>query len=569
MDRTVSSPSPMREDVPASARPSAVATALGAAILFTLLLNAPSFWIALQGDLTLPNLAPSVDEQYYAAQIANIGRGGNEEYPPRGSFAPAVQGIVLRLLPMRLATSLFLGDLLFPFGIVLLLSLGLRNLLASPILAAAAALTILGQFGLGWLRTVNPEITFLPIVSYIAVLFLLRSSIAQYVLRGMLLGVMLFTHIIHASFFCIFEGCDALRRIFARPEERRDILQHVVVLGAVSLFFLLLFLFATHGEAPALATADTLRRSGLIRSRLPAAPFLQGLLLVAGMLLLIVRRKARNPAETSSLLLTLTVAGILVLNQSLLHGMDAIFGLYYQPIILLIVGMSVAYVLRRMLSRQVCVSLFLLLVFLTFFPLVRAIPDRVREMQRQNEAWHASPIPALMIALQDEPRTLTILGPLDVANLIPVFTRHRVLFNKYALYRWVSDAELARRYALQEALFPTSTEARGEGYNSVFGLAAGNLAARGRTLCEILNVFRRRERICRAPIASFVQHQDVLQWLDRVLKDPSSLDLTALLREFHVDRIVMQEPALPTALLQLCPEERRIGSYVLYRCREA
>ncbi len=547
-----------------------------AAFLFTLVLNGPTLFDAVRGQATIMHVASSVDEQYYAALIRDVADG----YPnlghaslfehrwshASGSSAPLVQGALMKMFSWDIVTTVIVGDLLFPFVGVFLLFLIFRCLLPSVWLAAFMSIIVATFTDLGWMRSVTPQVT-LPFE--LLFLFLLlapgRRPCRTSLFRGLLLGCMFFTHIVHAVFFAIVESCDILRR-FLQREHRWILRQGILFIGGALPFFLLRIMLRAASNDP-VAQMDTERRLGMIASHLPAAPLLQGAVLAMLLLLLFLRRTGRMHALTADIHCTLLFGSLLALNQSLVHGFDIIFGLYYRPLITLILWLTGTSILVALLSRKILTALLSVLMMISFAALIRDALLQGKEHRRVTAAFQDSRIPDVLSVLSALPGERVLLAPLAVANLVPVLTPHYVLFNKYASYQHVRDEEIARRYALQEAIFPTSAEARGEGYNSVFGLGAGNSAARRKSFCRIMHALLLRNSACEYSIVSMIEHQEVFAWLDAALRDPSQLDLAALLREFRVDILLTTpETSVPNAVVMICRPQRKVGTFTIHVC---
>jgi hypothetical protein len=142
-----------------------------------------------------------------------------------------------------------------------------------------------------------------------------------------------------------------------------------------------------------------------------------------------------------------------------------------------------------------------------------------------------------------------------------VFTKHFVAFNRYARYQYAPDRELADRYLLQEALFPTPPAAIDRTYNLVFGLSAGNAAARTRNACIVSHFLSGTWRDCTTDIRAHIAHQEVLALLDQ-----SQPDIIGLLRKYSVDTIVTMSP-LPGEVSTHCTQMQKIGPYTIHACR--
>lgn len=548
------------------------------ATVFTLLLNAPTIAAIAGGELTVAHLGAdpkAIDETYYFALISdsaeghlNLGNASLKEHqsaPAVSSYAPLLQGLTMRLLQWDLLPVVVGGDLLFPWLGAFFFFVALSVVLRSPILAALATLVVMREGGIGWLRSVTPQISFVVVAAYLAALVGTPRSLRQGLLRGFLVSAMVYVQPIHASYFLVVEVVEVFCRLLRKTSSLLSDLRQLSVTAFLVISSVVLKGTLFYGADP-VPLADTYRRLGLVESPFPAAPFLQVAIAAVLFCFFLVRRRTPfRDREVLDRLLPLPIAGLLVLNQSLIHGRDAVFGLYYggllRPLLWVAGGALVAcLVSSHHLRRVVAFSVIASLSLATF---VVDIPAR-RESQRvASRVYALSGAAPVLTWLQREPPERVVLAPSPIAELIPPLTSHYVAFSRYARFQYVSDAELADRYLLQESFFPTPVHERDETYNVVFGLSAGNLAARERTACRVRSLFRKSIEECRVSIRSRVLHRELLPRLDRGV-----IDQVAALRVFHVDLIVTQQ-SLPRSVAGMCPLERHVGAYAVHRCRSA
>ncbi len=534
------------------------------AAAFTLLLNAVSLRSLAHGRLTITELGLdniSADEAHYFAMIKdasegslNLGNTSLKEHrsdPNVSTFAPLLQGSLMRFFGLRLESVIFLGDILFPFlGAFILFSI--LSAFRFPIVDAAL-ITLFSLSSVAWQRSVNPQIS-VPLLLLCIGLFLLsfRASKRQLLLQGLLTALLVFVHVLYAEFLIASELVLLGLRLLFIPKNRRSVFQRSMLTLFPPLVACGIKILIT-GSMPPGISVDTYRRLGAIPSHLPAAPMMQLTIFATIALFLLLRKKRLcgvSPIfDGISLLL---FGGLLCLNQSVVSGFDLVFGLYFAvPIVILLrmmwLALLLAFTPAPLLLRRVLAAL------LVIFALLLSLPGLGNRSSR-NDSYDA-----LIASLVSEPKTEeVILAPIEISNLIPVLTSHFVVFNQYAHFEPALDSELTDRFLLEKSLFPIVREDKDPLFSWVFGLYAGNLAARTKTACRF-EAFFTHENCSRDP-RSFIIHQDLLQRLEA-----GTVDRRTMLKKFQVD-LIISENKLPSDIRSLCPLTKTVGSYRIYRC---
>jgi hypothetical protein len=416
---------------------------------------------------------------------------------------------------------------------------------------------------LALLRTNSPQTTLLFLEAYFAAFFWqdrFGKKTALF-LRGILIGLLLYVQVLFASYAIAIEVIDALRRFLKRTRSFAETARCSGLLLLPILCAAIFLLVLTRHDDP-LAVADTLRRHGLIPTHLPAALLMQIKLIIALLLVWVCMRirPIKNPAF--QLLLPLTVAGLLVLNQSLVHGKDLVFGLYYAQPLFIVLWFVFGACLVALLP-QPRINLFILACFAAFQLTsgLRIINAEAAKRAVRSDIFPASAEVAVMDALQKLPKEQVVLAPMDIANLVPVLTSHYVLFNQYAFYQRATDQELAERYLLARSLFTFAPEFTVEGDPLVFGLYAGNLSARERTFCKIKSFFGYKDRMqCDIQLQDYIYHQDLRQFVEK-----REIDQIEMIKKYGVT-IIVSEKSLPQTIQRLCPRMETVQNYTIYRC---
>lgn len=518
----------------------------------------------------------SADEAHYFARMREFSEGrlaiGNvalkehrDAWETAQGSGAAVQGALLAFTGWEIQTIVWIGDVLFPFLAALLVFWITCALFINAWIRIAVTILILNVIGVGWLRSVSPQVTMTIFFAFLGAF--LCGSVREWkltLIRGVLIALLAFVQPQYAVLCAVIEGLNLLRLLFLKRYPLSELLKKelwLIVPCIVAFVVKLLLLRVSDVEM----STDTYRRLGLIASHLPAAPVLQlQLLLGLGALFWLrtrVATKDRETSEQSDTLCVLLAAGLVSLNQSVVHGKDAIFGLYYTYPLLSILWLSGCFfVVHSVPSRKLA---FFVLSSLTILSLVRfgeRLQETVRIQKVEADAIAEAGILPVVMWLDSLPGERVIGAPIEIADLVPVFTDHYVLFNRYARFQTVGDKELAERYILQEILFPSPKEFIDPTHSLVFGQAPGNLAARKRTWCRIISLFQKSIDECRVEIRSMVTHQELLPMLDE-----KRADRLSLLQKYHVDTIVTASP-LPAPLIPFCNQNVKIGTYTVYLC---
>lgn len=538
----------------------------------SLALNASGLRSFARGTLTVSELGAglgSADEVYYFALIREVKDGfpnmGNSsllehrDAPSLTGYALLPQGLLAAATRLDLTMVVLIGDVLFPAIIAFLVFLIVFRRFGRLPEAVLFTLAYMAWWGFGWLRTMNPQVTmsafFLSLL-----LFLSDRDCAYPWRRGLVLAAAVLVQPICALLLLLLEALDAVR---ARMQGRTML---SVIRGRAGVFLPPLLagglqsLWVTlHTDAAVLA--DLSARRGLTLSHLPSDPTTTILLLFFGFLWFLRSRKSRQTQDTPTLMMTLAVAGIIVLNQQVVHGHEAIFGLYYRLPLAFFLGLLAIELVRDTAPRPLLLAVLAASVLLYGSPFLQAFQSQWTTTSQASAEFRASGVPEVLAKLDQMPGEHRVLAPIEVSNFVPVLTHHYTLFTQYAHFEYVSDTELAERYLLIRRFFPLPAIETVEGDPLVFGLAAGNLYARARTVCRIENVLHLAARNCsELKLPDFIRHQDVRRFVDAGV-----INAQALLKKYHVDTVI-SDKTLPPPLASHCRKTADAGRYAIYGC---
>ena len=536
-------------------------------LAFTLVLNAFSLRTWFEHRLTVVDLGAeigSADEVYYFALIRdvrdghlNLGNASLFEYrnaPAVAGFALLPQGLLARFTTLELSTVILIGDLLYPLLICCLAFFILRRFLHSDQLSALLALGFMAWWSTGWLRSMSPQVTMtfflLSLFSFVA-----DPEGKKIYQRAVCLFLLLLIQPIYAAYILAIEGIDTLL-LWKKYRSFKKVFLQRWPLVAYVLAALLLQAGLQQGADPELL-AETYRRRGLILSHLPTAPLTQ-LFIVAllAFFLWMIRRRQRDDTALHTLPVLL-IAGLVVLNQSLIHGHDVVFGLYYRLPLSFVLWLSVAWAVHQIVPRRLAIFLSILVLAFTGFHMFRLMTMiTVPAAFVYADEFRNSDLRIVMEELSNNPTPEIILAPIEISNLIPVLTPHYALFTQYAHFEYASDRTLAERYLLLRSFFPLPSFQTVEGDPLVFGIYAGNVYARTKTACRL----HLTKTGCEKKLSDFIYDQSV-----RAFVDAGNIDSLALLRRFGITTVVTDAP-LPILLQPFCTLPTPAGHYKIFHC---
>ncbi len=550
-----------------------IVTGLLIGCVYSLLLNAHALVHVSKGTLSPVDLGiavESADEAHYFALAQKLAQGHwslgsaslKEHQSDAGNviFGPLPQAMLMRFSGWSVTTVALIGDIVFPILAALVLFLICTSFFKNRWQSALVTVTVMNAIGLGWQRSVNPQITVLLFLCF--VLLLLQVNRNRWILmtRGLLIGIFLFVQI-HFALFCVLTEALIAGMRLLRKEKFQRIAQDTgwILIGFAPFFALeIVVLLQSHD---AMAIADFRRRMGVIPSHLPANPVLQLQLLIALAALAWMQRR-KKMERSIEILISLLVTGLIVLNQSVIHGIDAIFGLYYSGILHLILWLSAGVIIVRLSKIPVIATCVITLaMLLSLQPIVREAFSSQLQVETNRAAFDASKKMEVIEYLKTLSGEQVIAAPLPLADIIPTFTKHFVLFNHYSRFGLGPDKEIAERYLTEKTLFGAPTiDMQDTTYGIMQGQYAGNVAGRHNFFCRIRSALLRRTPDCLTTLREQIFHQDLIPLLDSGTIDP-----IAMIRKYHVDILVSDLPLSPDVQKE-CPLRKTIGTYAIRTC---
>jgi uncharacterized membrane protein len=531
---------------------------------FTLVLNASSIRAFVDNRLTVADLGAeigSADEAYYFAVIKDVQDGnwsmGNSslyEYrtsPTVAGYGLLPQGILAAVTNWSIEVIVLLGDIVFPLLITCLVYLLAAQFLGDELVPALVSIAYMSWWSTLWQRTMNPQVTML--LFALALLGIVSDPLGKRLwLRGITAGALFLVQPMYAAYIFALEGVIAVYELWQQRSWKvvtRRIWMAVFVCAA------LLFQLWLQSGADALALADTYKRRGLIESHLPTGVAMQILIAILLGCVWLQRRKAKEKTWLVSLML---VAGLVVLNQSIIHGRDAVFGLYYRVPLSLVFWLSTAWLIQTLVRKKLQFILALLIAAHTVSGMLELMMTiTIPRSEGRSEEFVRSDIPMLLSAIDAMPEGTIVAAPIEVSNLVPVLTTKHALFTQYAHFEYGTDADMAERYLTLGMMFPYPPEMTVEGDPLAFGIYAGNRAARVKSLCRIRSFFKDP---CTQELALFLGHPELHTYL-RTAK----LNIPGELKKYGVTALVTDH-TIQSDVMKFCKQPKEFGLYKLYSC---
>lgn len=536
----------------------------------TLLVNLPQWISLLTTDEALRSdvVTESSDEEFYLTRIQEVANGhpwaghpylldrADQKYPI-GSLFEVLQGTFMRTFHISIKTVSILGDLLFPF----LLAFTLWMTTASVLHEKRWRVLIVSILFLGfelvwWKRPISPQATMLlPLLWMWSILSEKRSSVKHTVMRGGLIGLMLYSYPFHWTYCLAAEGLFMLG-LLMKDQTWTERGKRIAAIG-VPIFMVglpwLLMILSLQGNVD---YTRTLERLGFIERHFPAGLPLQALLITSGLLVFWARRRSIEKS-TANTLLVLLLGGLAVLNQPLITGREGEFSSHYRVILLFPLWISLLWAVRSIVGIRWHLTLFIPTLGLLFIG-YRTI-EQTRIEWAAYEAKRTNPTRteemALMSTLDILPGQHVILTDDRLGRLLTVYTEHYPFYVFETHMYMVDDETLWDRIAVQENLFPDHQYSP----RAIVGSSYLNKALHMRTLCIVQSIIKRTKENCAVHAESLLP--DRWRSLDAFLVPIESIK--TLLKDAHVRYALMKNP--PRWLVDESMAQSKVNDYTLLR----
>jgi len=538
-------------------------------------MNAPSFMalLTVPGYSTLHMGNIEEDRAYYLSRIKEASEGhwliGNSalyehrfDVSPNG-FIETVTAAIMNVTGLQLDGAVLLTNVLFPFLILALTYFWMERILRSKLLALTALITVwYAVFGTtGLLRESSPKVTMLLPSLYLTILFCMEEGHAQKVLRGVLIGLMMYSYHYHWTLLFAFEGLLLLHSLII---ERRT-LRETAMQGVWVWIPLLLVALPYGGRLLALQgnviAAESWRRFGMIETHLPTAPLLQFTTVSWIAALAALRLTGLLKGKQSLFLLLLLIAGFLAVNSNIITGREAEFEGHYGRVIRLFTWTTLFLCMGTLLPRAWLRWILVALLVIIGLNAAVSLPMLVRRAIDDQRIWKASGKQEVFDWIASStPKDSVILAPFSISSLVPVLTDDYSFMNYAARSFFVSDQELLERYLVQISFFPQDSEPLSTGVQSVFGNFPGSTYSKNKRIHQFLTLFRVPFS---ATIADFIPDQNKRHLLGNFYSMPDSRLVAQALTKYRLDYLVTPydfSPSLRRSFTKLA----RVGTYWIY-----
>lgn len=546
---------------------------IGVAFFIAILINLPLWHSLLTTDeWSLSTVTTeSADELFYLTRIREVVDG----YPAIGNpviYERRTQKYLLGQLwenivhyPVsyfgwRIKTLSIVLDALFPFLLALTAWYAFAPLLQRKQWRfLALSMLFLGTEILLWKRPISPQQTFiLPLLYMWAFLGTNRLYVRPTLLRSSLIGLMLYSYPFHWTYCLAVEvtlwGSVILRERTLSTARVQQIASAMIPLTLIAIPWII----ATHTLSLDSAYTETMSRLGLIDRHLPVAPILQAKILFGLLCLWMIARWKKIHDRTFPLII-LSVAGLLVLNQTLLTGKEAEFSSHYINILMIPFVLTVTVVADALTAHTTVWRRIVLLFIASIVAIttIRSTAEGYKTMTEQRSATVERTDTEGMIAiLQSLPKEQVILTENSFAPSITTYTSHYP-YTAYEAYMYLAkDEELIERARVYNLLFPeVPLRAR-----AVFGTRYENQRLHARSLCQ----FRHLLGITREDCFSISISCEECSRFEN--PDPlTDHEIIQSLKDAQVSYAVLR--TIPTQLLNTLDRIDGSGEWSVYRLR--
>ncbi len=551
------------------------------AAVLTALLNLPSLKQALLNQRTDTAMILSTvneDETRYLSRVREVLEGrvlmGNpilKEHEDRTAINGLIEWFTAGyavIAKSDLATTVFHTDVLFSFLNIFLMLLWIQCIFRNPLLTLATFAIIwidLFNFGAALLRESHSKDTMLLVNLYLCFVFVPKHDTTMLrILRGLFIGLMLYSYPYHWTVFVPFEVLLLLTE-WTEHKSWQKSLKHAASVFVP--FFLTVLPFAlvnmhSHALDP-LAWEDTVFRFGMLRTHAIAAPLLQlqiWTVIIALLAGVFVVRQKKN--RSSALLILLLIASATAVASNILTGHESEFQGHYGRFVLMFAYAGMWMLASMTLPKTLTRASVLLILALTCVLQIREVPRTLTEARTNIAAFDESEEKTALEWLNINVESgSVILAPNTLAMLIPAYTSHSVFMSNAARFFVATDEEMTQRYLVFQTFFPEETDDPKGGSLSVFGNYAGSSYSRAKRTYQLMHFtlsgFTKT-------IPDFIRHQELRTRIDEHLQKPDLKEIKDILKKFELDYVVTTSP-LPAALKYLFRFEEKLGMFTVWK----
>ncbi|KND50757.1 MAG: hypothetical protein ABA06_04705 [Parcubacteria bacterium C7867-001] len=438
------------------------APAIGIAVVVGLCTVVPQLIAEVRMGPVFQNIHPLVidDQIYYLARAHETVDGHptlGSAYLAERKAAPGVQFWIpdmllakLGLLFGSLRAGVLISQFVFPFLIVFLSYAIVYTLTRNRLLSLGVAILLdPGLVFVPFLRSPNPQLFVLLLVSILLLLAALRMKRRNLFLASAVLGGLLFyVYPFYWTYWVIMVGLmGAGAFLLGERTSSLRLFGGLFVAGIIGLPYLLDW----HAVMQLPFYHESVARFGAIQSHMPSGPMLTALVAGTVVILFLALRKRVVPASDAIVVGGAALAGAIAINQQVITGINYFYTVHYTTFIYFTCAFALALALpplvKNYLGKHAATLSYVFFAFAVVYAGLQAVPAMNRLATPQPSDSAAQRYGPVLTWL--EANTVTdevVYANPELSTYIPAYTRDNVLWAPYAFLSYMPQTEVEQRY---------------------------------------------------------------------------------------------------------------------------
>ncbi|MEK9175577.1 MAG: hypothetical protein AAB795_03225, partial [Patescibacteria group bacterium] len=422
--------------------------------------------ILLDDYLKKPNIVyENNDEQYYLSLISESAKGrgsiGNpflKEWSEQPYLYVPLNVQFVGFVQRTLHFDVKAVSILFDYGAVYILMMMIFILFALIFryhlfgyLGSIGYIFLPRMFDI-WKRPISPQVNFIPLFVFFYFYFSKISFWKRELGMAFAVGAMFYTYPYHWTFVLAFLVLSDAQTFYQNRKILTQYFYKYLVMAIISIGYILNFYYIHN----LYYYMESMGRIGALASRMPAGYYTQAL--IVGFLIIYFAMRLFDKTrgmlcncdtDFNKIILGLC-AGLVVLNQQFVTGMQLEFNTHYLPVILLFVVFYISALFFILWQNVIGKNKNIVLVCALILTLSLAIISVRNETRVYPQPFSDKNIPNTFLVynwLQKNNITNEIIyAPDDMANDIPIYTGNYVVFSELARLQLMPTSDLFNRF---------------------------------------------------------------------------------------------------------------------------